>query len=108
MNALRIASKIAKRSTHNYAFHGAVVLRGGAIVATGYNHGWNHAEINALRSLWPSKRRGTLLWSIKLTKTGRLANAKPCADCEKFARESGVKYVYYSTPNGIERMKLSA
>lgn len=107
LNTLRIARKLSQRSTHAFAFHAAILLRGGAIVATGYNHDEIHAEENALCDLWPSKCRGTVLWSIRFTKTGRLANGKPCLRCETLARERGVKLVYYSTRERVERMRLT-
>lgn len=106
--ALGLARKLAGRSTHALFHHAAIVLKGGAILSTGYNFGYQHAEIQALQALWPSKRRGTRVWSLRFTKTGRLANAKPCQDCERFLRENGVKVVYYSDQYGdIVKMKLS-
>jgi deoxycytidylate deaminase len=104
---LKLARKLAKKARHNYAFHGVIVQRGGAIVATGYNHHIIHAEQNAVNQLWPSERKGCKLWSIRVTKGGKLAMAKPCADCEEYLRRNGIKAVWYSNDAGqIERMKL--
>lgn len=101
-----IARRLASRSTHPMYFHAAIVERGGAYVAVGYNHEGRHAEVMALSKLWPSKRRGVRIWSLRFSKTGRLAMAKPCTECEAFMREHGVRACMYSTPNGIEILKL--
>jgi pyrimidine deaminase RibD-like protein len=104
---IRLAMKRLQKATHRFAFHGVVVERGGAAIASGYNHGDIHAEINALGKLWPSERRGTKVWSIRVTPGGRFASAKPCLDCEGYLRKNGVKAVIYSDADGsIQRMKL--
>jgi deoxycytidylate deaminase len=104
---LKLARKLTKKSKHKFAFHACIVQRGGAIVATGYNHGKIHAETNALNQLWPSERDGCKVWSFRVTRGGRLAMAKPCTRCEAYLRENGIKAVYYSNDTGeIERMKL--
>jgi len=106
--AIRHARKLsATRSQHKYAFHSVIVQRGGATVATGYNHGEIHAEVNALGKLWPDHREGTKLWSIRVTPGGKLASAKPCNNCETYLRKYGVKLVIYSNAEGtLTRMKL--
>lgn len=102
-----IAKQIASRSTNPDYKHAAIVLRGGALVSTGYNHDDRHAEVVALSDLWPNKRHGTKLWSLRYTRTGRLAMAKPCIRCEEFLRSCGVRVVYYSNSDGlIEVLKL--
>lgn len=104
---LSLARKLTKRSTHHFAFHAVIVQRGGAVVATGYNHGTIHAERNALGQMWPSERKGCRVWSIRVTRGGRLAMAKPCDLCESYLRANGIKTVWYSKDDGtIERMKL--
>lgn len=104
---LKLARKITKKARHGFAFHACIVQRGGAIVATGYNHGTIHAEQNALGQLWASERKGCKVWSIRVTKGGRLAMAKPCDSCENYLRANGIKIVWFSNDAGeIERMKL--
>jgi pyrimidine deaminase RibD-like protein len=101
-----ILRKLIEKSTHRLFFHAVLVERGGAILSSGYNHGKIHAEVNALSKLWPNKRAGTKVWSIRITKSDTLGMAKPCSACEAFLRENGVKTVMYSTPHGFERLKL--
>jgi len=97
---LKQARKIALRSTCAYYHHAAIVTRGGAVIATGYNHRRIHAEVHALSSLWPSERVGTTVWSLRFTKNG-MGNAKPCPSCEAYMREAGVKVCRYSGPKGV-------
>jgi deoxycytidylate deaminase len=88
--------------------HACLIVRGGGILAMGYNHGSCHAETMALKQIWGNKRKGATLISIRITKgQNLLANAKPCPNCEKAIRESGIKKVYYSTEQRtMELMKL--
>lgn len=103
----RIAKKVAGRSDHKNFRHGVVVLRGGKIIATGTNRSFEHAEVNALKKLAPEKRRGARLISIRVTKTGKLAMAKPCAECELYLRQNGVKMVLWTdSESQVHREKL--
>jgi deoxycytidylate deaminase len=104
---LELAKRLCKKSTHKQHHHACVVTIGGAIVAVGYNHETTHAEINALKKLWPNHRKNVKLYSFRFSKGGKWAMAKPCIRCEKFIRDSGVKIVYYTDKDGnLERMKL--
>ena len=104
---LNIATEAAKRSKHRAFFHGCVIVRAGSLVSQGANHDNVHAEIAALQKIWPNKRKGCLAVSIRVTRGGLLAEAKPCLDCQKALKENGIKKVYYSTANRtIELMKL--
>ena len=96
-----------KEAKHKFAFHGVIVVKGGAIVATGSNHDDRHAEVVALSKLWPSKRKGTTVISVRVRKTGTVGMAKPCQACEQFLRDNGVKKVVYSDACGqMHTMKL--
>ncbi len=105
--AFKRALKSCSDSDHKTYFHGVAVVKGGAITAFSSNYRRIHAEVRALSKLWPSKRNGTKVWSIRITPGGKLACAKPCNNCEKFLREHGVKSVFYTTAIGsIEEMRL--
>lgn len=105
--AFRAAMKGAQKSDHRVYFHGVAVVRGGSIVTFSSNYRRIHAEVRALSKLWPNKRKGTKVWSIRITPGGKLACAKPCSNCEKYLREQGVKSVFYTTTSGsIEEMSL--
>lgn len=102
-----VAMRVARRSTHREHRHAAVVERGGAYLAMEANRNHRHAEVAALRKLWPSERRGVRVWSLRWTRAGNLALAKPCAACQEAMRAAGVKAVYFSTATGeIAVLKL--
>lgn len=102
----RLVTRLASRSNHRNR-HVVIVERGGAIVATGVNHDLVHAEVAALNKIWPNRRKDVTIWSFRLRRDGKLGMAKPCAKCQEFLRQNGVKNVYYTNPWGqMERMKI--
>jgi cytidine deaminase len=105
MNPLRLVARLTAKSNHKVFRHCAIIIRGGAIVSSASNHNTTHAEVAALNRLWPSERRGTKVWSIRLTRGGKLGMAKPCPNCLRYLRESGVKVVYYSDSRGDIQME---
>jgi deoxycytidylate deaminase len=101
------AKAVAKQSNHKFAHHAVFVMRGGNMLAHGHNRDTRHAEVNALNKLWPNKRKGTTVISVRYTRSGYMACAKPCPKCEEYLRKSGVKTVYYSDDNGeMQKMRM--
>lgn len=99
--------KLSMGSNHPLHHHVVFAVKGGAVVAVGVNNNYRHAEVVALSQLWPNKRKGVKVYSFRWLKSGRLGQAKPCEDCEKYLRKNGVKTVYYSDSVGqIQKMKL--
>jgi pyrimidine deaminase RibD-like protein len=92
---LKEAEKVAGR---NYR-HVAVVFKGGSILAIGNNVS-RHAEVAALSKLFPNKRIGTTVLSMRIRKHGSFANGKPCKNCMAFMLANGVKKVMWSDSNG--------
>ena len=102
-----LAMKLCGKSNHKQHYHSAIVVYGGAIVATGHNFNNIHAEVNALKKLWPDHRKGVKVYSFRFSKSGTWRMAKPCLKCEQYLRENGVRTVYYTTETGdMKRMKL--
>jgi pyrimidine deaminase RibD-like protein len=91
----REAEKSPERMRHVFA-----LIRGGAIVAIGVNHGERHAEVVALGKLWPSKRRGCRFVSLRVRRDGSLGMARPCARCEEVLLDNGIARGLYSTADG--------
>lgn len=88
--------------------HAAIVFKGGAVLSVASNCNVKHAEVAALNKLWPSKRIGTTVLSVRIKKNGKIGIASPCHKCLAFMRESKVKKVIYSDRCGffhIMRMK---
>lgn len=92
---IKTAFKFAQKSDHQQFKHAAIVLKGGAVLAFGFNHEKVHAEVNALKKLWPNKRKGTHVISLRFTKTG-MGNSAPCDKCQKFMKENGIEKVTYT------------
>lgn len=96
MRFLKFFKKLASKSSHRNFHHAAIAMRGGSVAGIGVNSGNTHAEVAALRNIWPNRRAGLKIISVRLTKAGKFANAKPCADCQRFLKNNGVKTVWYS------------
>lgn len=85
---------LALRSDHDAFRHGCIVLKGGAIQAFGYNLRQTHAEINALKKLWPSKRAGTTVFNLRFTRHS-LGNSRPCHRCMDYMVQNSVKNIWF-------------
>lgn len=101
MNAfMRLALKEAYKCTTNRHRVGAVVVRGGRVLAKSHNRLTRHAEVRALAGLWASECEGAVVYVVRPTYTGGVGLARPCPDCERELRMKGVKKVVYSTYGG--------
>jgi deoxycytidylate deaminase len=85
-----LLKKIARRSPHHAQRHASVVVKGGAVLAVGYNHSGRHSEVVALSKLWPSKRKGTTMINLRLKKSGVVGDSSPCEKCRAFLLKNGV------------------
>ncbi len=107
---LRIAKKLARKSQHRQHHHAVIVTKGSKILATGYNHKFQHAEDDAIRKLETmSVRRdrkltGLTMYSFRWRKGGTWGNARPCVICwHNITRLNGMysfSAVYYTDDNG--------
>jgi cytidine deaminase len=88
--------KVAMRSRHDNYYHSAIVLKGGAIMSTGFNTATEHAEARALRT-WGSIGGGTVI-TFMATKAGNIGSSNPCGACRNLMRDSGIETVIYWTP----------
>lgn len=84
---LHLARKIAGKSQHHQHHHCCIITKGGKIVATGYNHLFMHAEMDAVRKVTTKALRqgrtqkSLVLYSFRWRKNGTWGNAKPCDKC---------------------------
>lgn len=102
-----LAMKLCQKSTQIQHHHASFVVVGGKIQSMSFNQNGIHAEVRALKQLWPNKRKGVKVYSMRFTKGGRWGLAKPCPDCEKYMREFGVKVCYYTGIDGkMVKMKF--
>lgn len=107
-----LAARQAARSECKWR-HGAVLVRGGSVLATGYNRMVSdpfatlgrcsvHAEAMALRGA--KSCRGTL-YVVRLRPDGSWAGSAPCRSCTRQLKESGVERVVFSTDIGVQSCK---
>lgn len=97
---LNLLSRLTEHSGHPWAYHASAVLKGGSILALASNQPIRHAELVALGQLWPNKREGTVVWSIRVSRRGTLTMARPCKKCWEKMKVYGVKKVVYSNWEG--------
>ncbi len=115
-----MANKVAKKSLYKQHQVGAVIVKGGNILATGYNSKQpssvlntetRHAEAAAILQLLKQRRQhdlvGSSMYVSRFTRGGRLGISKPCIACDGLIRSVGIREVYYINQEGqTERMKL--
>lgn len=100
---LPLARSVAAKSNHQRFNLAAVCVRGGAVLSVGYNRltsdpkaYWGcslHAELDAI--LGAGDLSGSKILVYRFTKTGSLANSKPCALCAEAIRRAGIRSVIY-------------
>ena len=97
---LRRALREAQKSPHPHFKHGTLIFRGGALIATGYNHDDRHSEEVALGKLWPGYARGSTVVNIRIKPSGRVGMARPCPRCLKILLDNRIKRCYYTNAEG--------
>jgi len=105
-----LAIKEAKKSTMNHK-HGAVIVKGGVVLASAYNYNFSHtqkhdhsmlsrhAEAEAIIQckLRNISLKGADIFVVRLTRSERnLARSNPCKDCADFIEENQFAHVYHS------------
>jgi deoxycytidylate deaminase len=111
--SFRMAAKAAKRSPFVQHRLGAVVVKGGRILSTGYNEvrytselgkPTLHAEQAAILKLLKQRRLSDLvgadLYVTRFTPGGRVGLARPCADCQSLIASVGIRQTFYTTNGG--------
>lgn len=107
---LSVARYLASKSGSRHR-HGAVIVKGGRVVGTGYNKDRNHpdfvspehikthcsvhAEVEAIRDAgWNVK--GAVLYVARVNSQGKDRYSKPCERCEVIIEETQIKKVIYT------------
>lgn len=102
------ASKSMARNTH-----GAVVVKGGRVLATGWNKNRNHpaivspehiktecsyhAEEVAIREAGEDNVRGAIIYVARINKHGKDRDSKPCPKCSALIERVGIKRVVFTS-----------
>ena len=107
---LSVARYLSKKSAARQK-HGAVVVKSGRVLGTGYNkdknhptqvspehiktHCSRHAEVEAMKDAnWNVK--GAVLYVARLNRYGVDRNSKPCRHCEAVINAMQIKKVIYT------------
>lgn len=107
---LNMARYFAEKSEENKK-HGAIVVKSGRVVGTGFNkfknspdiipeelikvHCSRHAEEVAIKEAGKNSR-GAILYVARVNKHGEDRNSRPCSVCSNLITSSGIKKVIYT------------
>lgn len=108
-NHLKRAVEVARQSTCHFR-HGVVIAVGPRVLAVAVNTHRNygdvcadpisemsfHAEHNALKQLAGRDLRKAVLYSARITASGKESLAKPCPKCQELIKASGIRTVYFT------------
>lgn len=113
---LRLALVQAEQAPHDQWRVGSVLIRGGSVLSYGFNKYRNdpslvslegvsyHAEEVTLRKAGDAQ--GATLYVARITRSGDLGNAKPCARCQSLLTAADVHTVVWSTPDGLQKSRV--
>jgi len=107
---LSLAMRVAESSEARMQ-HGAVVTKGGRVIAIGYNKVKNHptvigddheitlscgphAEVDALSRVKDAK--GATIYIARVRRDGRAGMSKPCDNCQSTIDKAGIKKIVYT------------
>lgn len=106
-----LATKSSARNTH-----GAVVVKGGRVLGTGWNKNRNHpkivspehiktdcsfhAEEVAIREAGEDNIKGAIIYVARVSRTGHDRDSKPCPKCTTLIKRAGIKRVVFTTEAG--------
>jgi deoxycytidylate deaminase len=112
---LNVARYFAKKSLSRNT-HGAVVVKSGRVMGTGYNKDRNHpnfvspehiksdcsyhAEQVAIREAGEDNLKGAVIYVARVSKNGYDRNSKPCSRCNSLIQRAGIKRVIFTTEAG--------
>ena len=107
---LSVARYFAAKSKSR-RMHGAVVVKSGRVIGTGYNKDRNnpyyvspehikthcsvHAEVDAIRDA-NGNVKGAVLYVARVNARGQDRDSKPCIRCQAVIKESQIKKVIYT------------
>jgi deoxycytidylate deaminase len=98
--------------------HGAVVVKGGRVVGTGFNKNRNsplnvsedhikthcseHAEVSAIKDA-DFNVKNAVIYVARVSKRGENRNSKPCDICFKIIKDNGIKKIIYTVESHESR-----
>jgi cytidine deaminase len=114
--SFRIAEKQAKKSTFLKHRVGAVIVKGGRVLSTGYNeirysgvldqttvHAEESAILKLLKDGYQKHLVGSTLYVTRFTRAGALGCSLPCSRCSDLIKSVGISLVHYLDLDGLPR-----
>lgn len=98
-------SELCMKSRHRKWKHATIIFVDGVLVMHANNTQEEHAEVRALNAarMLGYKAYDMTLMSLRVTKAGKLAMAKPCRSCLKYMSMFRDIKIFYSNERGIIR-----
>ena len=119
MAFLAVARYLAAKSEARMR-HGAVLVRSGNVIGTGFNKSTNHpsivssehirggcsrhAEMEAIRDAGGNARRA-VLYVARINKAGQQRNSLPCKSCAAAIARLGIKRIVYTVDDNAVGMQ---
>lgn len=116
--SFRIAERQASKSEHKQHRLGAVIVKSGNVLSTGYNqlrptktlrHNTLHAEEAAILKLLNRGRlhqlAGSSIYVSRTTKGNAVGLARPCERCMDLIRSVGIRTIYYTVDEHTTMME---
>lgn len=116
---LSVARYFATKSTARNT-HGAVVVKGGRVLGTGFNRNRNHpkivspehiktdcsfhAEEIAIRESGENLK-GAIIYVARVNRQGKDRDSKPCPRCISLIEEVGIKRIIYTSEKEVNVSK---
>lgn len=100
MSIIDLATKAAMKARHRHRL-GALIIKGGNVISTGWNYSVNHAETVALGKIFDTNIKGSTLVVVRMRRDGRLGMSFPCASCLAAIVESGISRIVYTDQDGL-------
>lgn len=101
-NGYRLGAVIVNRHTIEAAKFNC--LKSHPKLCKHFEYPYLHAEAHAILSLGLFSCLNKTMYVVRVKRDGSYAMAKPCKSCQKLIQEVGIKDVYYSTSNSIEKL----
>lgn len=104
MKFLNKLIRMAGRSEHRHR-HATILIRGGRLLSSGYNHNGKHAEEHAItkfkgRHFSDNAFKNVTAINIRLGWDGKFKKCAPCENCIELLRKNKIYEVYYINDNG--------
>ena len=108
--------KIAKRSSLYKFKTGAMIVKDDEIVSRGWSHRSEtirhsyltvHAELHAVMRGIREDIDGGTIYVVTMSRVGNITSARPCSECARLLKDSGVTDVIYSHRDGFRHIDLN-